>query len=32
MELAMFGIGPTELLLLAVVVGIVVLIVRAKKR
>ncbi len=32
MELAMFGIGPIELLLIAVVVGIAVLIVRAKKR
>jgi hypothetical protein len=31
MELAMFGIGPIELLLLAVAVGIVVLIVRARK-
>jgi Sec-independent protein translocase protein TatA len=32
MELAMFGVGPTELLIVLVIVAIVVLIVRAKKR
>ena len=32
MELAMFGVGPMELLIVLVIVAIVVLIVRAKKR
>ena len=31
MEIAMFGVGPTEILLVAIVVGIIVLIVRGRK-